>query len=167
MTKGALTVNFSVAGTAAFNTDYTQSGAATFSSSAGTVTLPDGISSATVTLVPTPDFIHEGDETVDLTVTAATGYNVGSPGSEQGTITDDDPTPTIQITSVTAPEPSSPTSFVFTVSLTNPSASQIDVNYATATTGATTPATGGANCTSGIDYVDAAGTLNFAPGETS
>ncbi|HEX5702970.1 MAG TPA: Calx-beta domain-containing protein [Pyrinomonadaceae bacterium] len=163
----ALTVNFSVAGTAIFNTDYTQSGAATFSSSAGTVTLPAGSGSATVTLVPTPDFIDEGDETVILTVTTGTGYNVGSPGSQQGTITDDDPTPTIQITDVTAPEPSSPTSFVFTVSLTNPSASQIDLNYTTATTGATTPATGGAGCTPGIDYGDAAATLSFAPGETS
>ncbi len=167
VTTGALTVNFSVAGTATLNTDYTQSGAATFSSSAGTVTLPAGISSATVTLAPTPDFIHEGDETATLTVTTGTGYNVGSPSTQQGTITDDDPTPTIQITSVTAPESSSATSFVFTVSLTNPSASQIDVNYATATTGATTPATGGPGCNAGIDYVDAADTLSFAPGETS
>ena len=38
-TSGALTVNFNVGGTATFNTDYAQSGAATFSSTAGTVTI--------------------------------------------------------------------------------------------------------------------------------
>jgi probable HAF family extracellular repeat protein len=168
VTTGALTVNFSVTGTATFNTDYTQTGAATFSASAGTVTLSAGSSFATVTLDPTPDFIHEGGETVTLTVTPGTGYNVGSPSSMQGTITDDDPTPTIQITNVTAPEPNpgASTSFTFIVSLTNPSSSQITVNYATDTNGAT--ATGGASCGGGVDFISVPSTgLTFSAGETS
>ena len=60
--------------------------------------------------------------------------------------------PTIQITSVTAPEPSpGPTSFVFTVSLTHPSSTQITVNYATDATGT---ATGGAACGGAVDFVN-------------
>jgi hypothetical protein len=39
-TTGALTANFSVAGGATFGTDYTQSGAATFTATTGTVTSP-------------------------------------------------------------------------------------------------------------------------------
>lgn len=91
VTTGALTVSFSVAGTATLNTDYGQSGAATFSASAGTVTLSAGSSSATVTLDPTPDATLEGDENVTLTVTSGSGYNVSSPSSATGTITPDAP----------------------------------------------------------------------------
>ncbi|MFZ0749285.1 MAG: Calx-beta domain-containing protein, partial [Pyrinomonadaceae bacterium] len=91
VTTGALTVNFSVAGTATLNTDYSQTGATTFDSSAGTVTLSAGSSSAAVTLDPTPDATLEGDENVTLTVTSGSGYNVGSPSSTQGTITPDAP----------------------------------------------------------------------------
>ena len=91
VTTGSLTVNFSVAGTATLNTDYTQSGAATFSSSAGTVTLAAGSSFATVTLDPTADSSLEGDENVTLTVTNGSGYNVSSPSSTTGTITPDAP----------------------------------------------------------------------------
>ena len=87
VTTGALTVNFSVGGTATLS-DYSQTGAATFSASAGTVTLPAGISFATVSLNPTPDPDVESAETVTLTVTSGTGYNVVSPSAATGTITD-------------------------------------------------------------------------------
>ena len=77
MTTGALTVNFTVGGTATFNTDYTQTGAATFTPPDGTVGLwPPASSTATVTVDPTADNTVEPDETVILTVTAGTGYNV-------------------------------------------------------------------------------------------
>lgn len=157
-----LVVNFSTTGTAVAN-DYGIS-------SAGSVTIPASMSSATVTVDPTIDTTDEPDETVVLTVTPDAAYTVAaSPNNAAtGTITDDDPAPTISIASVTAPEPTSgSTNFVFTVSLTNPSSTQINVNYATATAGASTPATGGAGCTAGVDYVDTAGTLQFAAGETS
>jgi len=135
-TAGDLTVNFSVSGTAVAS-DYAIS-------SAGTVTIPVGMTSATVTVDPSVDTTDEPNETVILTVTPDAAYTIGISPAE-GTITDDDATPTIQITNVTAAEPNSgSTSFVFTVSLTNPSSSQITVNYATDTTGAT--AIGGAGC---------------------
>src|SRR5215208_8058699 len=50
-TAGDLTVNFSVGGTATLNTDYTTATAG-FTASSGTVTIPIGSSTATVTLDP-------------------------------------------------------------------------------------------------------------------
>jgi len=85
-----LTVSFSVAGTATFSTDYTQTGAATFSATAGTVTIPANQTSAMVTVDPTADTTAELDETVLLTVTAGTGYTIGSPAAANGTIQNDD-----------------------------------------------------------------------------
>lgn len=94
-TSGSLTVNFSVGGTATFNTDYTHlSGAATLGASSGTVTFGAGNSTADVTIDPTSDTNPEVDETVILTVNSGTGYNVISPSSASGTITNDDACPT-------------------------------------------------------------------------
>ena len=74
-TTGPITVSFNVGGTATFNTDYTQSGAATFTASSGTVTIPTGSLTATVTIDPTADTSVEPNETVILTVTSGTGYS--------------------------------------------------------------------------------------------
>ena len=79
---GALTVNFSIGGTATFNTDYTQTGAATFAPPNGTVTFAAGTLTATVTVDPAADTTVEPDETVILTVVAGTGYNVGVPARQ-------------------------------------------------------------------------------------
>ena len=162
-TIGSLTVNYSVSGTATLGSDYS----APFTST-GSVTIADGTSTATVTVTPIADTTDEPDETVILTISANAAYTIAAPpqNAASGTITDDDATPTIQITSVTAPEPSpGPTSFVFTISLTNPSSSQITVNYATDTTGAT--ATAGTSCSAGVDFVSISGPLTFSPGDTS
>jgi CSLREA domain-containing protein len=84
-----------------------------------------------------------------------------------GTITNDDPQPTISINSPSQAEGnSSQANMTFTVSLSNPSYQTITVNYSTAD-GATNPATGGAACGAGIDYVTTSGPLTFNPGETS
>ena len=88
--SGALTVSFSIGGTATFNTDYTQTGAATFTPPTGTVTFADGSMTTTVTVDPSADLSVEPDETVILTVTAGAGYTVGVPASATGTITNDD-----------------------------------------------------------------------------
>src|SRR5215213_9753395 len=90
VTTGALTVNFTIAGSATFNTDYTQTGAATFIPPNGTVTFGAGNSTATVTVNPSADVTSEPDETVILTVIGGTGYNVGTPASATGTILNDD-----------------------------------------------------------------------------
>jgi hypothetical protein len=85
-----LTVSFTVGGTATFATDYTQSGAAGFDATAGTVIIAAGATTATVTVDPTADTDVEADETVILTVTAGAGYTVGTPAASTGTIQNDD-----------------------------------------------------------------------------
>lgn len=159
VTASPLTVSFSTTGTAVAN-DYG------ISAVSNVVQIPASMPSATVTVTPLADTTDESNETVILTVTPDASYTVGTAAT--GTITDDDGIPTIQITSVTAPEPASgSTTFAFTVSLTNPSSSQITVNYATDTTGATATG-GGTNCGGGVDFFNIPPTgLIFSAGETS
>ncbi|NLF73821.1 MAG: hypothetical protein GX575_32830, partial [Candidatus Anammoximicrobium sp.] len=88
-----VTVSFAVSGTAVFADDYTQSGAASFSASAGTVTIPAGADHAEVTIDPSADTTLELAETVVLTLTSGAGYALGSPASARGTIWDDEPAP--------------------------------------------------------------------------
>ena len=90
VTSTPLTVNFTIGGTATFNTDYTQTRAATFVPPNGTVTFGAGNSTATVTVDPSADITSEPDETVILTLATGTGYNVIEPSSATGTITNDD-----------------------------------------------------------------------------
>ncbi|MBX2827118.1 MAG: HYR domain-containing protein [Flavobacteriaceae bacterium] len=95
------TVNFNVSGSATFSSDYTQSGAASFSATAGTVVIGAGSSTATVTLTPTGDTTLEPDETAILTLAAGAGYTAGSPSIATGTITNDDTqniTPVVAVT---------------------------------------------------------------------
>jgi hypothetical protein len=95
-TANAMTVNFSVGGTASFTEpDYTQTGAATFTATSGTVVIPGGSSTATVTINPSADNTVEPDETVVLTVTSGTGYVVGTPSAATGTIQNDDNATTV------------------------------------------------------------------------
>src|SRR6185436_10995649 len=96
-TTGALTANFSVAGTATLGTDYTQTGAATFTATSGTVTFAAGNPTATVTIDPSTDATVEPDETAILTVTSGTGYNVATPAAATGTITNDDTDVTLSV----------------------------------------------------------------------
>ncbi|MBC1197743.1 choice-of-anchor C family protein, partial [Microcystis aeruginosa BLCCF158] len=89
VTTNPLTVNYTVGGTATFNTDYTQTGAASFTSTTGTVTFAAGSDTATVTLDPTADTTVESDETVALTLASGTGYTVGTTTTVTGTIIND------------------------------------------------------------------------------
>jgi hypothetical protein len=127
-TGAPLTVNFTVSGGAVFSSDYTQTGAATFGVSAGTVTILAGSSTAVVTVDPTDDSTVEASETVVLTVTSGTGYEVGSPSAATGTITDND-TATFTIGDGTKNE--SDGTMTFTVSLSNPidTTATINVTY--------------------------------------
>ncbi len=84
-TTSALTVNFSVGGTATSGTDYQSLGTS--------VVIPAGSASATKTVTVIDDSLIEGDETVIVTVTSGTGYTVGSPSSATVTIKDDDSSP--------------------------------------------------------------------------
>ena len=93
VTTGTLTVNFTVGGSAIFGTDYTQTGAASFTTTTGTVTFSGSNTTAVVTIDPTPDTDYEPDETVVLTVVVGSGYSPAAPTSATGTITNDDACP--------------------------------------------------------------------------
>ena len=77
------------------------------------------------------------------------------------------PTPALTINDVTQSEGNSGmTAFTFTVSLSPASTQTVTVDYATAN-GTTNPATGGASCGPGVDYITTSGTLTFNPSDTA
>jgi len=98
-----LTVAFSVNGTAAFGTDYSQSGATTFANGVGTVTFAANSATAVVSITPSVDSTVESDETVLVGLTTGAGYNVVSPVSAVGTILNDDVIPLPSVTVAVSP----------------------------------------------------------------
>ena len=76
----ALTVNYTVSGTATPGIDYL--------TLAGSVVIPVGHSSATITVTPVVDSQIESNETVVVTLSANAAYTIGSPASATVTITD-------------------------------------------------------------------------------
>ncbi|MFN7566501.1 MAG: beta strand repeat-containing protein, partial [Microcystis sp.] len=148
----ALTVNYSVAGTAIFNTDYSQTGAATFTSTTGTITLAAGLSTATLTIDPTADTTIEPDETVILTLASGTGYTVATPNAATGTITNDDFFQ-LSISDIITVVEGKDSNAILTVTVNNPNPQPITVNYATAPV----------NATANVDYTSKTGTITIAP----
>jgi Glycosyl hydrolase family 9/FG-GAP-like repeat len=78
VTTNPLTVNFSVIGTATFNNDYIQTGAASFTGTTGTITFASGSGTASITINPTADTTPETNETVVLTLASGSGYRDGN-----------------------------------------------------------------------------------------
>jgi len=153
----AVTVSFTVSGAAIFNSDYTVSGATTFTEMNGTVTFAAGSTTATVVINPTSDNVVELDEDVILTLTAGPGYEVGLNSSATSLILNDERA-RITITNASVLEGSSGTTqLVFTVRLDRAVDTGITFNFATADNTAT----------AGIDYVARASTasLNGVAGE--
>ncbi|MGH9958505.1 MAG: Calx-beta domain-containing protein, partial [Pyrinomonadaceae bacterium] len=132
VTTGALTVNFSVGGTATFGVspnDYTQTGAATFTPPTGTVQFTAGSSTATMTVNPETDSTVEPDETVIPTVTAGTGYNVAAVNnSATGTITNDDTDVSIAVAPSSVAEDGA-TNLVYTFTRAGVTSSSLVVNF--------------------------------------
>ncbi|MDF5739522.1 Calx-beta domain-containing protein, partial [Nostoc sp. S13] len=160
-TTNALIVNYSVGGTATLNTDYSQSGAASFTGTTGTITFATGASTVTLTINPTADTTFESNETVILTLATGTGYTIGTTTAVTGTITNDDSSSSININlsnnQTIVEGNTSPQNATYTVSLSNASAQTITVQYATAN----------GTATAGVDYTSTTGTLTFNPGDTS
>jgi hypothetical protein len=86
-----ITVGFSVGGTASYPTDYTVSGATSFSATAGSILIPSGQVAASFTATPVADSVPEFDETIVLTPQVQAGvFVVGSGSNWTATITNDD-----------------------------------------------------------------------------
>ncbi|HVF51360.1 MAG TPA: Ig-like domain-containing protein [Pyrinomonadaceae bacterium] len=91
-TSAPLTVTYAVAGTATNGTDYGMLG--------GSLTIPSGSASQTVTVVPSDDAALEGSESVTLTPSNNAAYSVGSPAGATVTIADNETNPpTVSLTS--------------------------------------------------------------------
>ena len=81
----AITVGYTVGGTATAGSDFSISGS-------GTLSVASGATTATVPVAITDDAEEESGETVVLTLTAGSGYTLGSTNSHTLTITDNDGT---------------------------------------------------------------------------
>jgi len=149
-TSGALTVYYTVSGTATSGSDY--------NSLSGSVTISAGSSTGTITVTPINDTVVESDETVIVTLSANAAYSIGSPNSATVTIISDDvglSTVTIAATDNTATE-AGPTTGTFTVSRTGSTSGALTVNYTVSGT-----------ATSGSDYNALSGSVTIPAGSST
>ncbi|HAD58416.1 MAG TPA: hypothetical protein DCG12_04165, partial [Planctomycetaceae bacterium] len=129
-----------------------------FTATGGTLTFNVGQTSQTISVQTVDDPNQENAETFAVELSNISGA-VLADASGTGTINDNDSvTPGLSIDDVTAVEG---TTFVFTVTLSPASNSEVTVNYATETDN------GPNGATVGDDFADTSGSLTFAPGETS
>lgn len=166
-TAGAMTVNFSVGGTASFTEpDYTQAGAATFTATSGTVVIPGGSSTATVTVDPSVDLTVEPDETVVLTVTSGTGYTVGAPSAASGTITNDDTNVSVAVSPGSVAEDGA-TNLVYTFTRTGVTAGALTVNFSIGGTATFGASPNDYTQTGAASYTPPTGTVTFGAGNST
>jgi Ca2+-binding RTX toxin-like protein len=149
-TAAALTIDYTISGTATNGTDYQAlTGKATFAA---------GETQAKVTIAPSDDTTAEGTETVILTLAAGTGYKLGTNTTGTLSLFDNETQPTISVNNVSQNEgDSGTTNFGFNLTLSTASTQTISVQYATAD----------GTATAGSDYTAKTGTVTFNPGETS
>jgi subtilase family serine protease len=95
----ALTIAMFVGGSAASGVDY---------AALTPVIIPAGAAETTLSVVPIDDVLLEGNETVTITLRAATGYIVGTPSIATVTITSDDVAPDLTVSALTAPAKAAP-----------------------------------------------------------
>ncbi|HEY9692384.1 MAG TPA: Calx-beta domain-containing protein [Oculatellaceae cyanobacterium] len=162
-TSNALTVSYTVGGTATFNTDYTQIGAPSFTATTGTITFAAGVSTATLTIDPKADTTIETNETVALTLAAGTGYAVGTSTAVTGTITNDDPKITLAVAPASVNEDGT-TNLVYTFTRTGATASALTVSY---TVGGTATFNSDYTQAGAASFTATTGTVTFAAGSST
>ena len=157
ITTTPLTINFNVGGDGTYNTDYTVSGADTFSGSTGTVTFVANSTTATITVDPTADSTVELDETVQLTLATGSNYNVVTTTAIAGSITNDDATVEFSQASYQVNEDGTVIGATVTLNRTGftNSTGSVQVQFANGT------------ATGGTDFTNTTQTINFASGDTS
>ena len=150
--SSALTVYYSVSGTATSGTDYDSIGTS--------LTIPAGYTSITKNIIPRYDTLAEGNETVVVTLSSNSAYATGSPNTATVTINDPPPIITVAASDATAIEPSTDEgtgvegSFTFT--RTGSVSSDLTVYY-----------TVGGTATSGTDYDSIGTSLTIPAGSAS
>jgi hypothetical protein len=103
----AVTVYFTVAGTASHGGDYKYLGTS--------ATIAPGATAVSLTITPLNDFVVENPETIVTTLSAHASYTVVAPTGATATIIDDEPVVSLAATDVVASEPGTDiASFVIT-----------------------------------------------------
>lgn len=129
-----------------------------YQSASGTVTFAPGDTSEPITVLVNGDTKFEPNEDFFVNLSNPVNGTIAD-GQGEGTILNDDPQPAISINDVAVDEGNfGTTPATFTVSLSNPSFETITVDFATADGTATV---------ADNDYLPAAGTVTFLPGDTS
>jgi Calx-beta domain/Divergent InlB B-repeat domain len=148
----AVTVGYATADATATTAD------ADYVAASGTLTIAPGVTTQPANVTVNGDTKYEANETFTVTLSGPVNATIAD-GQGVGTITNDDPVPALSIDDVTVTEGNSGTvTASFTVSLSAASSQAVAVGYGTADGTATT---------ADADYVPAAGTLSFAPGQTT
>ena len=132
-------------GTASDSEDYT--------ATSGTLVIPEGQTSGTITVATTEDTTYEANETLKIVLSSPVRATL-SETSEYAAINDDDAGPSFAINNGTVSEGGSLT---FTVTKTGSTVLSHSVSYATADNTAI----------AGSDYTTASGTLTFTSGQDS
>ncbi|PNJ92042.1 hypothetical protein CEP13_16220, partial [Cylindrospermopsis raciborskii C03] len=145
--SNALTVNYTIGGTANNGSDYVSIGTS--------VTFAAGSSTATVTVDPTADTTVESDETVILTLDSGTGYTIGTTSGVTGTITNDDTQVTLAVSPNSVAEDGNG-DLVYTFTRTGVISNALTVNY-----------TIGGTANNGSDYVSIGTSVTFAAGSST
>lgn len=156
-TTATVTVDFTTMdGTAEAGSDYV--------ARTGTVTFAPGTLMQPVEITINADTLDEANETFLVLLSNAVNGSI-TDGEGQGTISDDDASPSLSIDDVTISEGNTgTTTATFTVTLSAASGRTVTVNHATVDGTATA---GGSASTGGEDYEPTSGTLTFAPGDTT
>ena len=130
---------------------------ADYASATGAVSFAPGETTKNVTIAVKGDLLDEADEVFTLALSNVLNAGV-SDGSGTGTITDDDPAPSLSVADVAVTEGDSGTvEMTFSASLSAPSGRTVTADFATADGSASNPG----------DYASLAGTVTFSPGQTS
>lgn len=163
-TSGSVTITvvrtFGTADTASVNyatSDGSATAGADYTPASGTLFFASGETMKTFTVQILDDSLGETPETVNLTLSNATGSTLGDPSTAVLTITDDEFVPEASVNSVTINEETlnGGATAVFTVRLSEASDNTVTVQYMTA------DGTAQAN----IDYMPVSGQITFTPGQ--
>ena len=142
---GEVTVDYATAdGSAGAGADYT--------AASGTLTFAAGETSKTVSVALAADRAAEGDETLTLTLSNASGATIGT-AAATGTVVNAAPLPLLSVADARGDEGET---LAFRVTLSEAATGDVTVDYATADYSAA----------AGEDYAATSGTLAFAAGET-
>ncbi len=148
-TTSALIVNYTVSGSASSGADFT--------ALSGSVTIPAGALSATITVTPIDDQLVESPETVIVTIAADSAYNISAmQGAGTVTIADNEPTLAVRASDPQASEAGDPGRFL--VTRTGPTNQALTVHYQVGLTG---------TATNGVDFAVLSGTVVIPIGALS